>query len=300
MISTGIFTGYYPFTVDETIRRIKDGGFSCVQLDVSFKDCDAAKEYLTKENANMIRDRFRDANLPVVAVSAYTNIIHHDKEKKKANLQYMKNLMERALDLGCPYVASETGTKNIDSDWVWDEANDTEAAYEEAAETIYDICKFGREVGATFIVENYVNNVIGSIEKLQRLFADVNMPNLKLICDPTNYFTEPLMADIDGQLNRIFNALADKMVIAHAKDIKLAADQSAKAAAIDADESHCFRGAGAVELPAPGLGVLNYELYVKLLAKFHPNIPLIIEHLDEGDIPRAKKFVDGVLKAQGV
>jgi hypothetical protein len=40
-------------------------------------------------------------------------------------------------------------------------------------------------------------------------------------------------------------------------------------------------------------------LYVKLLAKHHPNIPLIIEHLDEGDIPRAKKFVDGVLKRRG-
>ena len=300
MISTGIFTGYYPFDIDETIRRIKKDGFSCVQLNVSFKDCDAAKEYLTKEKANLIRDKFRDANLPIVAISAYTNLIHHDPEKKKANLDYMKMIMERALDLGCPYVASETGTKNLESDWVWDEANETELAYEETAEAIAEIVKFGKEVGATYIVENYVNNVIGSIEQLQRLFSDINMPNLKLICDPTNYFTEELMHDIDGQLQRIFHALSDKMVIAHAKDIKFAEDFGVKQANIDADESHIFRGSGAVELPAPGLGCLNYDLYVKLLAKYHPNIPLIIEHLDEGDIPRAKKFVDGVLKRQGV
>ena len=300
MISTGIFTGYYPFDIDETIRRIKKDGFSCVQLDVSFKDCDAAKEYLTKEKANLIRDKFRDANLPIVAISAYTNLIHHDPEKKKANLNYIKMIMERALDLGCPYVASETGTKNLESDWVWDEANETELAYEETAEAIAEIVKFGKEVGATYIVENYVNNVIGSIEQLQRLFSDINMPNLKLICDPTNYFTEELMHDIDGQLQRIFHALSDKMVIAHAKDIKFAEDFGVKQANIDADESHIFRGSGAVELPAPGLGCLNYDLYVKLLAKYHPNIPLIIEHLDEGDIPRAKKFVDGVLKRQGV
>lgn len=300
MISTGIFTGYYPFDIDETIRRIKKDGFSCVQLDVSFKDCDAAKEYLTKEKANLIRAKFRDANLPIVAISAYTNLIHHDPEKKKANLDYMKMIMERALDLGCPYVASETGTKNLESDWVWDEANETELAYEETAEEIAEIVKFGKEVGATYIVENYVNNVIGSIEQIQRLFADINMPNLKLICDPTNYFTEELMHDIDGELQRIFCALSDKMVIAHAKDIKFAEDFGVKQADIDADESHVFRGSGAVELPAPGLGCLNYDLYVKLLAKYHPNIPLIIEHLDEGDIPRAKKFVDGVLKRQGV
>jgi sugar phosphate isomerase/epimerase len=300
MISVGIFTGYYPYKVDEVIGRIKRGGFSCVQLDVSFKDCDAAKEYVSKARANEIRGRFRDANLPVVAVSAYTNLVHADPVRRRQNIEYIKMMMDRALDLGCPYVASETGTFNRDSDWVWDDENATESAYQQAAEVIYEVVRHAREVGATFIVENYINNIIGSIDKVERLFRDINLPNMKLLCDPTNYFTGENIRDVDGQLRRIFDALADKMVIAHAKDIKLAEDVSEKHADIDVDESHSFRGAGAVELPAPGLGVLNYELYVSLLAKYHPNIPLIIEHLDEADIPRAKAFLDGVLKKRGV
>ena len=300
MIATGIFTGYYPDTVDGVIRQIKQDGFSCVQLDVSFKDCDAAKEHLTKERAQEIRDKFRDANLPVVAVSAYTNIVHHDPEQRKRNIAYIKGMMERALDLGCPYVASETGTYHPDSDWVWHERNGTEEAYEETAEILYDLVKFGREVGATFLVENYVNNVIGSIQRVQQLFDEINMPNLKLICDPTNFFTTENIHDVDGTLRSIFHALSDKMVIAHAKDIKPTQDTRVKRADIDADESHVFRGAGGVELPAAGLGLLNYNLYVSLLAKHHPNIPLIVEHVDAGDIPRAKRFVDSVLKHQGV
>lgn len=300
MIATGIFTGYYPDTVDNVIAAVKKDGFSCVQLDVSFKDIDSAKEYLTKEKAQEIREKFRDANLPVIAVSSYTNIVHHDPVIRKRNLDYIKMMMQRALDLGCPYVASETGTYNTESDWLWDDHNATEEAYEEAAEIIYDLVKFGKEVGATFIVENYVNNVIGSIEQVQRLFREINMPNLKLICDPTNYFTPSNIHDVDGQLRRIFDALSDKMVIAHAKDILPSEDTKVKQADIDADESHVFRGAGGVELPAAGLGILNYDLYVSLLAKEHPNIPLIIEHLDSGDIPRAKAFVDGVLRRCGV
>lgn len=300
MISVGIFTGYYPYTIDETIARIKNSGFSCVQLDVSFKDCDAMKGQLTKARANTLRDKFRDANLPVVAISGYTNLVHPDPVKRQANIDYVKGMMVRALDLGCPYVASETGTFNRDSDWVWDDENASECAYQQAAEVIYDLCKFGREVGATFIVENYINNVIGTIEQVNRLFHDLNMPNLKLICDPTNYFTGENITDVDAQLRRIFDALSDKMVIAHAKDIKLTEDTGEKHANIDADASHSFRGAGAVELPAAGLGILNYDLFVKLLARDHPNIPLIIEHLDEGDVLRAKAFVDGVLKRQGV
>jgi sugar phosphate isomerase/epimerase len=300
MLLPGIFTGYYPYAMDEVIRRIKASDFSCVQLDVSFKDCDAAKEYLSKQKAIEIRGKFQDANLPIVAVSAYTNLVHPDSEKRKANIAYIKMMMERALDLGCPYVASETGTYNRDSDWVWDGRNATEAAYQEACEIIYDITKFARENGATFIIENYVNNVIGSVEQVLRLFKDINLPNIKLLCDPTNYFDEGNIDDVDNQLRRIFDALSGKMVVAHAKDCRRAASAEEKHAAIDADESHTFRGSGAVELPAAGLGVLNYDLYVKLLAKDHPNMPLIIEHLDENDISRAQGFLKDVLKKQGV
>lgn len=300
MISTGIFTGYYPYTIDETIRRIKASDFSCVQLDVSFKDLDATKEPLTKEKAHLIRDKFRDANLPIIAVSGYTNFIHPDPVKRKENIDFLKMMMRYARDLGCPYVASETGTYNEESDWVWDDRNGSEKVYEETIEIIRDLASYANDYGATFIVENYVNNVIGSVEQVERMFKDVGTAGLGLICDPTNYFDEAHMKDVDGTLKDIFAKLSPYMKIAHAKDIKVAEDTSEKHADIDADASHSFRGSGGVELPAAGLGVLNYDLYVELLAQQHPNIPLIIEHLDEGDIERAKKFVDGTLKKVGV
>jgi hypothetical protein len=44
---------------------------------------------------------------------------------------------------------------------------------------------------------------------------------------------------------------------------------------------------------------LNYDLYLKLLAKDHPNMPLIIEHLDENDINRAQNFVKQAMLRQG-
>jgi sugar phosphate isomerase/epimerase len=63
-----------------------------------------------------------------------------------------------------------------------------------------------------------------------------------------------------------------------------------------AAESHTFRGVGEIELPAPGLGELNYDLYFQRLARKHPNIPMIIEHLDEAVVPRAKGFMDGKMR----
>ncbi len=209
-------------------------------------------------------------------------------------------MMRYARDLGCPYVASETGTYNRESDWVWHDKNASPAVFEETIEIIRDLVAYAKEWGATFIVENYVNNVIGSVEQVERMFKEVGCDHLGLICDPTNYFDENTIKDIDGTLNHIFDRLSDHMVIAHAKDINLTEDLGEKHADIDADASHTFRGSGAVELPAAGLGILNYDLYVKRLAEKNPNIPLIIEHLDEGDIDRAKRFIVDTLKRVGV
>jgi sugar phosphate isomerase/epimerase len=299
MISVGIFNGYYPYSLAEQISKIKEHGFSCVQLDLSFKDMDVSPENLTKEKARLIRDAFRDANLPVVCVSGYTNLIHPDPKKREQNIAGLKNVLQFARDLGSPYVVSETGTYHRESDWVWDPKNGTEEAYEEICNLLEELAKFANDHGSVFLVENYVNNVIGSVDHLTRLFSDVNHPGLGLLMDPTNYFTDSNIHHIDNEINRIFNTLGEKIKIAHAKDCKPAEDTSEKHAAIDADESHTFRGAGGIELPAPGLGNLNYDLYLKRLSKLHPNIPVIVEHLDEGDIPRAKRFLDDKLKSVG-
>ncbi|MBP3963949.1 MULTISPECIES: sugar phosphate isomerase/epimerase family protein [Paenibacillus] len=300
MLQVGIFNAYYPYSLQESIARMKKDGFSCVQLDLAFKDMDLSFDSLTKEKCRTIRDAFRDANLPIVCISGYTNLIHPDPVKRKQNIHGVKKILEFARDLGSPYVVSETGTFNTESDWVWDPKNATEEAYEEVATTIEDLAKFAYDNGSVFLIENYVNNVIGSVDQVSRLLSDVNHPGLGLLMDPTNYFTDNNIDHIDETLNKIFNALGDKVKIAHAKDCMRAVDTLEKHANIDASESHSFRGAGAVELPAPGLGNLNYDLYLERLAKLHPNIPIIIEHLEEEDIPRAKTFLDNKLKAVGV
>ena len=196
-------------------------------------------------------------------------------------------------------MVSETGTFNEESDWVYHPKNGTEEAYETLCTILSDVTKFACDHGSVFLVENYVNNIIGTVNQVLRLFSDLHHSSIGLLMDPTNYFSDANIDDVDGELNRIFNALGNRIRVAHAKDCKRAENTAEKHADIDASESHTFRGAGSVELPAPGLGILNYDLYLKRLSAIHPNIPLIIEHLDETDIPRAKKFIDDKLKKSG-
>lgn len=303
MLQVGIFTGYFPYSLEETAKKARTLNFNTVQLDVSFKDMDLSTNAIDSAKAKKIRDTFRRYHLPISCISGYTNLVHPIPEKRKANLAHLKQLIRYANELGSPYVISETGTYNYDSDWVHDLHNKTEAGYAECRDVIGDIVEFAHKYGTIFCVETYVNNVIGSIQETLRLFADINHPNLGLLMDPTNYFEEHNIGQMDLTLNQIFDALSDKIKISHAKDVKLADSEEGVGVAMadmDADEAHALRGVGMIELPAPGLGSLNYDLYIQRLASKHPNIPIIIEHLEETDIPRAKEFLDGKLLANGL
>ncbi|MFT2010121.1 sugar phosphate isomerase/epimerase [Pontibacter sp. 13R65] len=300
MIQVGIFTGYFPYTLEETARKIREIGFNTVQLDLSFKDMDLSTEQITAEKCRRIRDTFRRHNLPISCISGYTNLVHPDPAKRQANLKHLKQLIRFAHDMGSPYVISETGTFDSESDWVHHPKNKTEEGYEECVKVIQDIVDFSREHGVTFLAETYVNNVIGSVEETLRLFSDITDPHLGLLMDPTNYFEEHNIDQMDQTLNYIFNALSHRIKISHAKDVKRAtAAQGVKMADIDASEAHTLRGVGMIELPAPGLGSLNYDLYLQRLSRDHPNIPIIIEHLEEEDVPRAKQFLDEKLLVNG-
>ncbi|WP_457664212.1 sugar phosphate isomerase/epimerase family protein [Sinorhizobium medicae] len=252
MMQTGIFSGYFPYGLEETARKIRALDFNTVQLDMHFKDMELSAGQITKEKCIRIREAFRDNNLPISCISGYTNIIHPDKAERERRVGYLKEIISHAQYLGTPYV----------------------------------------------------NNVVGSVEETVKMFAQVDHPGLGLLMDPTNYFETHNIDRMDDILNQVFDTLSDKIKIAHAKDVKRSGDdKTEKHADIgdeDALESHTFRGVGEIELPAPGLGSLNYDLYLRRLAKKHPNVPMIIEHLDESDVPRAKKFLDGKLRALGL
>ena len=102
MLSVGIFTGYYPYTLSESIEKIKRDEMNCVQLDLEFKDIDLSRGNITKEKANMVREAFRDANVPIVSISAYTNLVHPDPVKRRENIDYVKEILKHARDFGTP------------------------------------------------------------------------------------------------------------------------------------------------------------------------------------------------------
>ena len=103
------------------------------------------------------------------------------------------------------------------------------------------------------------------------MFAEVDHPGLGLLMDPTNYFEAHNIDKMDETLNRVFDALSDKICIGHAKDVKRSGDdKTEKHSDIgdeDAHESPHFPRRRRNRTARARSGELNYDLYLKRLAQ---------------------------------
>jgi len=271
-IKLAIFTGVYSkLPLAEAAARIHDDGFSGVALEGQFADVRFDPLAPDWEAAKKITDALRRNNLPIVGLYGYYNVVDPDPAKRRLGEQRMQFLIENWERFGCPNISTETGTFNAQSEWVESPRNYTEEGYVECRQAFEKLVKSAEKTRAIISIEAYWRNVIDSVARAQRLFKDIDSPSLKLVMDPCNYFRKEDLPRMDAMLKEIFERIGRQTVIAHAKDVIAAADGT--------------------DLPASGRGVLNYPLYLRLLAGLDREVYLAIEHLTLDDVPRSRDFV---------
>jgi sugar phosphate isomerase/epimerase len=183
------------------------------------------------------------------------------------------SLIENWKRLGSNNISTETGSLNPQSEWNDSPENATEAAYQQCRGSLERFARMAEKTGAVISIEAYWKNVIGSVERTERLFRDIPSPALKLVMDPCNFYRKADLANMQAMLNDMFQRVGKQTVLAHAKDVKGAAN---------ADDT---------ELPYAGQGVLDYPLYLRLLAQLDREIYLAVEHLTLPDVPAARDYV---------
>jgi sugar phosphate isomerase/epimerase len=273
-LKLAIFTGVYAgLPLEEAGKRIKADGFSAVVLEGNFADVRFDPLAPDWEAAKKITNCLDRNGIKVVGLYGYYNVVAPNAENRKRGEQRMQFLIENWKRLGSNDISTETGTFNAESEWSDSPENATEAAYQQCRASLEKFAKLAEKAGAVISIEPYWKNVIGTAERAERLFRDVQSPALKLVMDPCNYFRKAELARMQPMLKDIFQRVGKQTVIAHAKDVK---------AAPDADDT---------ELPFAGKGVLDYPLYLRLLAQLDREIYLAVEHLSLPDVPAARDYV---------
>ena len=269
-LKLGVFTGVYAsLPLEEGARRITAEGFHSVVLEAGFADIHFDPWAPDWDKTRQIVRTLASHNLKVAGLFAYYNVVDPDATRRQRGEQRMQILMENWKQLGSPIISTETGTLNEKSEWAESPENASEKGYQACRAALAKLARMAKKHGAVLTIEPYWRNVIDSIERTDRVLRDV--PGLKLVMDPCNYFRKDDLSRMDPMLEEMFRRFGKKIVLAHAKDVTASADGT--------------------DLPAAGRGVLDYPLFLRLLAGLNREINLIIEHLTLDDVPRARDYV---------
>jgi sugar phosphate isomerase/epimerase len=262
---------YGKLPVAEAAARMKADGFCNVLCNLAFADArfDPLKpdwQIAEKTTAALERNGLRISSL-----YGYHNIVDPNAERRRQGQARMEFYLHNWKRFGCPLVATESGTFNTQSQWLESPENATEDGYRQARTAIERYVRIAEKTGAQVAIEAYYRNVIGTVQRAERLLREVSSPALKIVMDPCNYFGPQDLTRVQPLLEEMFHKLGGQIVIAHAKDVKASPKGT--------------------DTPAAGTGVLDYPLFLRLLAQLDRPINLVIEHVALADVPRARDYV---------
>lgn len=259
----------------ELIRRFRDLGLTAVQIGEPL----LGELIADPSQAQAVADDFRQAGLDIIGLSGYRNLVAVDPVKRRANIDFLKACMELAPKLGTSVVATETGTRHPASDWDPSPENHTPQAWSSLVEAIGELLETAHNTGTILAIEGYVNNIVGRLDHLDSLFRTFPSPHLALMLDPYNYISRDLLPSADLVAEEYFNRYADRFVIAHLKDVAtLGADGVPEGGRTDL-----------IGTPEFCLGVFPQQCYIRFLRERRPDLPLILEHLPEANLPDAMR-----------
>jgi sugar phosphate isomerase/epimerase len=176
-------------------------------------------------------------------------------------------------------VATETGTRNPDGDWVDSPDNWRPEAWEVLGDALADLLPVAERSGAILALEGHVKNVLRTQGQLLSLLDRLPSQHLQLVLDPYNYTSHHLLPAQERVTDELLRRFEHRFVIAHLKDVDPGG----------AD-------VGTIEF---GTGAFHQAPYLEFLATKRPDLPLILEHLPLDHVPAAIERVHDLIPRRG-
>lgn len=242
-------------------------GLEAVQLGTELLD-----ECLERpENAETTRSELADQGLEIAALAGYRNLISPDEARRKGNVEYIARCLELAPLLGTSVVATETGTRDPRSDWAASPENWSESSWRTLCDSLERLLPVAERHGSILALEASVKHVLATEGQLLGLLERFGSIHLQVVLDPYNYVSGDTLPACERLTAGLLERLEHRFVLAHLKDVDL-----------DGAE---------VSTPEFGTGLFPQRPYLEFLRGRRPDLPLILEHLPLGHVPRAAALV---------
>jgi sugar phosphate isomerase/epimerase len=138
------------------------------------------------------------------------------------------------------------------------------------AACVREASEIARQTKSVLAFEPEVNNVVDSASKARQIMDEIGSAHLKVTMDPANIFPAGTLPRMKEILEEAFSLVGRDIVLAHAKDLDHDGDAGHKAA---------------------GEGLLDYELYLRLLRAQRFSGPLLLHGLSRAQVPGCVAFL---------
>jgi sugar phosphate isomerase/epimerase len=205
--------------------------------------------------------------LKIASVQGTFNMCHPDAEQRALGLRRLRVVAEAFPQLPIHIC---TGTRNPQSMWRNHPDNKSAEAWRDMAACVREASEIARQNKSVLAFEPEVNNVVDSARKARQIMDEIGSAHLKVTMDPANIFPTGTLPRMKEILEEAFSLVGRDIVLAHAKDLDHDGDAGHKAA---------------------GEGLLDYELYLRLLRAQRFSGPLLLHGLSRAQVPGCVAFL---------
>jgi sugar phosphate isomerase/epimerase len=237
------FAGTDPATV---LAAARGAGFACVQYNMACSGLPAMPDGIADSVTAAIRSAAAQEKVAIAAVSGTYNMIHPDPAVRAAGLRRLGVLIAAAGAMGTGMVTLCTGTRDPDDQWRHHRDNASTLAWRDLRVEMAKAAALAEAAGVRLGIEPELANVVDGASAARRLIDEIASPSLAVVLDPANLFEVAGAAERREIVARAVDLLADRIVMAHAKD-RDAAGGFATAGQGVIDFAHfigCLRAAG--------------------------------------------------------
>lgn len=251
--------------LSQIAEKAKASGIEYLQLVLEKSIENFKQNNFSDRYANELKKQLDGTKIAILG--SYINPSNPCDDELNADIEKFKEKIKYASVLNPIAVGTETG--------IYKEGmTDSEEAYSRVLNTIREIVSEAEKYGVNIGIEGVHFFVINSPKKMKRLIDDINSENIKVIFDPVNYLNKDNYNKQDDIINEIFDLLADKICVLHAKDFII--------------EN------GEMKMVNPTEGMLNYPLIFRKMREYNLDIPIICEEINEEEASEAFEKMKGM------
>lgn len=264
-------------TLGAVLDAVADHEVYAVQFNMSCAGAGEMPAVIDPALRATIRQELAARKITMAAISGTFNMIHPNVVERQDGLRRLRTLAAACHDLGTSVITLCTGTRDTTSMWRAHPDNGSDDAWRDLVVSMQEAAAIADEYNVTMAFEPEVSNVIDSAQRARRLLDEIGSPRLKVVMDGANIFHKGELPHMTAILTEAFDLLGNDIALAHAKDLT--------------EDGHAGNAAA-------GTGLLDYELYVRLLRDSGYTGALVLHGLSEAQTPGCVAFLRDCLAAR--